>query len=109
MKIKIVSLFLIVFMTITITWGIIKIHTYPEKIAKQKNHPQTKAISVTALLGLLIFPLWMLALVWSYSNAILGNLYNEGDIEKKSSDLNDINEKQKGKSGKSEKKNPNNE
>lgn len=81
MEIKIISLFLIVFIAILIVWGILKIHTYPEKVAKQKNHPQTKAIAVTSVLGLLIFPLWMLALVWAYSNAVIGKLYNNGDVE----------------------------
>jgi uncharacterized membrane protein YidH (DUF202 family) len=86
MEIKIISLFLLFFMVIIITLGIIKIHTYPEKIAKQKKHPQTKAISVTALLGLLVFPLWMFALVWAYSNAVIGRIYNKGDSGDASSD-----------------------
>jgi hypothetical protein len=108
MEIRIISLILIVFMTITIVLGIIKIHTYPEKIAKQKKHPQTKAISVTALLGLLVFPLWMFALVWAYSNAVLGNLYNQGDVEKDASDLKGKNEEYQGKSsGSSEKRSKN--
>jgi hypothetical protein len=106
MEIRIISLILIVFMTITIVLGIIKIHTYPEKIAKQKKHPQTKAISVTALLGLLIFPLWMFALVWAYSNAVLGNLYNQGDVEKDASDLKGENQKSEDRSRKSGKKEP---
>lgn len=83
MTIKIVSLFLLVFISILLVWGILKIHTYPEKVAKQKNHPQTRAIAVTSVLGLLIFPLWMLALVWAYSNAVLGNLYTTDGEEKK--------------------------
>lgn len=72
-------------MSIILVWGILKIHTYPEKIAKQKNHPQTKAISVTAILGLLVFPLWMFALIWAYSNAVIGTLYNNGEKEKQPS------------------------
>lgn len=104
MEIRIVSFILIVFMTITIVLGIIKIHTYPEKIAKQKDHPQTKAISVTALLGLLIFPLWMFALVWAYSNAVLGKLYNQGDVKKAASDLSGENEEHQRKSSRSSKK-----
>ncbi len=74
-KIAIISLFLILFSVITIILGIVKIHTYPGKIAEQRNHPQKDAIEVTSLLGLMIFPLWMLALVWSYSGAVIGNLY----------------------------------
>ena len=75
MKLEIISLGLIFFSIIVITLGIIKIHTYPGKIAKARNHPQTEAIEVTSLLGLLIFPLWMAALVWAYSGAVVGNLY----------------------------------
>jgi hypothetical protein len=106
MEIKLISLFLIVFITIVITWGIIKIHTYPEKIAKLKNHPQEKAISITALLGLLIFPLWMLALVWAYSNATIGSLYNKGDSDTNSPDIITESKKHTDKSGESEKKKP---
>ena len=66
MLFKYLSLTLIVFVIFIIVWGILKIHTYPEKIAKKRGHPQTHAIAVTSLLGLLIFPLWMFALVWAY-------------------------------------------
>ncbi|MDF7799701.1 DUF3302 domain-containing protein [Pontiellaceae bacterium B1224] len=75
MKLEIISLFIIVLAVLTILLGIIKIHTYPGKIAKERKHPQTEAIEVTSLLGLLIFPLWMAALVWAYSGAVIGNLY----------------------------------
>jgi hypothetical protein len=79
MKLEIISLGLIFFSIIVIILGIIKIHTYPGKIAKARNHPQTEAIEVTSLLGLLIFPLWMAALVWAYSGAVVGNLYARPD------------------------------
>ena len=85
MKLEIVSLSLIFFSVIVIILGIIKVHTYPGKVAKARNHPQTEAIEVTSLLGLLIFPLWMAALVWAYSGAVVGSLYaqqttkNDGD------------------------------
>lgn len=75
MKLEIVSLLLILFSVITIVLGIIKIHTYPGKIAEARNHPQKDAIEVTSLLGLLIFPFWMMALIWAYSGAVVGNLY----------------------------------
>jgi uncharacterized membrane protein len=74
-KIAIISLFLILFSVIVIILGIVKIHTYPGKVAEQRGHPQKEAIEATSLMGLLIFPLWMLALVWSYSGAVIGNLY----------------------------------
>jgi len=81
MKLEIIALSLIFFSIIVITLGIIKIHTYPGKIAKQRNHPQTEAIEVTSLLGLLIFPLWMAALVWAYSGAVVGSLYASDEGE----------------------------
>jgi hypothetical protein len=74
-KIAIISLFLIFFSVITIILGIIKIHTYPGKIAEQRCHPQKDAIDATSVMGLIIFPLWMLALIWAYSGAVIGNLY----------------------------------
>lgn len=74
-KIAIISLFLILFSVITIILGIVEIHTYPGKVAEKRGHPQKDAIEATSLMGLLIFPLWMLALIWSYSGAVIGNLY----------------------------------
>ncbi len=79
MKLEIICLSLIFLSILVITLGIIKIHTYPGKIAKARQHPQTEAIEVTSLLGLLIFPLWMAALVWAYSGAIIGTLYVKED------------------------------
>jgi len=81
MKLEIIALFLILFSVITITLGIIKIHTYPGKIAEERNHPQKDAIEVTSLLGLLIFPFWMAALIWAYSGAVVGQLYTDGSKE----------------------------
>jgi hypothetical protein len=76
-QIEIISIFLIVFSVIVIILGIVKVHTYPGKIAKERGHPQVEAIEVTSLLGLIIFPLWMLALVWAYSGAVIGILYEK--------------------------------
>jgi hypothetical protein len=73
--IKIVSLGLILFSVIVIILGIVKLHTYPGKIAAKRKHPQKDAIEVTSLLGLLVFPLWMFALIWAYSGAIIGSMY----------------------------------
>ena len=80
MKIKIISLFLIFAIFIIIAVGIYMIHTYPGKVAKKKKHPQQRAIEVTSLTGLIFFPLWILALIWAHSNAVLGILYNKGDF-----------------------------
>jgi hypothetical protein len=68
--IQIVSLLLILFAVGVITLGIIKVHTYPGRIAEERKHPQAKAIEVTSLLGLIAFPLWMFALIWAYAGVI---------------------------------------
>jgi hypothetical protein len=49
----------------TIIWGIAAIHMLPGRIAKGRGHPQTRAIEITSLCGLIIFPLWMAALIWA--------------------------------------------
>ena len=74
-KIAILSLCLIFFSVVTIVLGIVKLHTYPGMVAERRGHPQKDAIEATSIMGLLIFPLWMLALIWAYSGAVIGNLY----------------------------------
>jgi len=66
MNLEIASLLLILFAVIIIVWGIAVVHTLPGKIATKRNHSQVKAIEVMSLLGLLLFPLWMGALIWAY-------------------------------------------
>jgi hypothetical protein len=72
MALNVASLALILFAVIVIVLGIVKVHEYPHKVALARNHPQAQAIFVTSLLGLLVFPLWMFALVWAYSG-VIGN------------------------------------
>ena len=67
---EITSLALILFAVVIIVLGVVKIHEYPHKVALARNHPQAQAILVTSLLGLLVFPLWMAALVWAYAGVI---------------------------------------
>lgn len=64
------ALFLILFSVIIITLGIVKIHEYPGKVAEARNHPQRDAIVACSLLGLIIFPFWMFALLWAYGGVI---------------------------------------
>lgn len=71
MMLNYISLFLIFFAVIVIVLGIWKIHTLPGEVAKQRNHPQAEAIEVTAYLGLIAFPLWMIALIWAYMRPVL--------------------------------------
>jgi hypothetical protein len=61
-----VSLGLILCCIIVIVLFIIFVHTMPGKIARKRGNPQAEAIEILSLLGLLIFPLWMAALVWAF-------------------------------------------
>jgi hypothetical protein len=61
-----VSVGLILFCIIVIVLFIIFVHTMPGKIARKRGNPQAEAIEILSLLGLLIFPLWMAALVWAF-------------------------------------------
>ena len=61
-----VSLFLIAFAILTIIVGVVVVHELPGKIAEKRQHPQTEAIKVMSYLGLLVFPLWMAALIWAH-------------------------------------------
>jgi uncharacterized membrane protein len=42
------------------------VHTLPGKIAEKRGHPQLDAIKACSLVGLLMFPFWMVALVWAF-------------------------------------------
>jgi len=61
-----VSVGLILTCIIVIILFIVFVHTMPGKIAKKRGSAQVEAIEILSLLGLLIFPLWMAALVWAY-------------------------------------------
>ena len=78
--IQIASMSLISFSVIIIVLGIVKVHTLPGQIAEQRSHPQATAIDVCSLLGLLIFPLWMFALVWAYAGTIGSPLDDRRDM-----------------------------
>ena len=66
MNLEIASLFLILFAVIIIVWGVAVVHTLPGKIATKRKHSQVEAIEIMSYLGLLVFPLWMGALIWAY-------------------------------------------
>lgn len=67
---KIFCLGLIVFSVVVIIVGIIKVHELPGNIAATRGHPQAEAIRICSLLGLIIFPFWMFALLWAYMNPV---------------------------------------
>ncbi|MGJ8673901.1 DUF3302 domain-containing protein [Rubritalea sp.] len=60
-----VALGLIFFVIVLVLYMIVVLHMLPGKIAKKKNHPQQKAIEICSLMGLIIFPFWMVAMVWA--------------------------------------------
>jgi len=70
MMLSIASLLLIVFSVIIIVLGIVKLHEYPVVIAEARNHPQRDAIMACSVMGLIIFPFWMFALIWAYGGTI---------------------------------------
>ena len=67
---KIFCISVIVFCAIVIVVGIVKIHELPGDIALKRGHPQAEAIRICSLLGLLIFPFWMFALLWAYMRPV---------------------------------------
>lgn len=64
-------LFLILLSVIIIVVGIIKVHELPGEIAVCRKHPQADAIRICSLMGLIIFPFWMMALLWAYMRPVL--------------------------------------
>lgn len=70
MSMSTISLSLILFCIFTIIVGIYEIHSLPGEIAKKRGHPQADAITACSIMGLLIFPLWMFALVWAYAGVL---------------------------------------
>src|SRR5947207_2572973 len=39
----------------------------PIAVARQRGHPQKEAIAVCTVLGLFLWPLWLVALVWAHT------------------------------------------
>ena len=68
---KILCLCLILISVVVIVVGIIKIHELPGEIAARRKHPQAEAIRICSLMGLIIFPFWMVALLWAYMKPVL--------------------------------------
>jgi hypothetical protein len=78
---EIFCLGLIIFSVVVIVLGIIKVHELPGEIAKKKGHPQAEAIRICSLLGLIVFPFWMFALVWAYVRPVMTPISIEIDPE----------------------------
>jgi hypothetical protein len=63
---KVFALFILFLSTAIIVIGIITIHELPYNIAKKRNHTQQDAIRCMSIMGLVLFPLWLLAMIWAY-------------------------------------------
>ena len=61
-----IAMFILFLSVAIIVIGIILIHELPYRIAKRRYHPQQDAIRCMAIMGLILFPLWLLAMVWAY-------------------------------------------
>jgi hypothetical protein len=59
------ALGLIFFVIVLVIYMIVALHMVPGKIARKNKHPQVKAIEICSLMGLIIFPFWMIAMVWA--------------------------------------------
>jgi hypothetical protein len=49
-------------------WAVFKLGGLPGRIAAERGHPQAAAIGVCGWLGLIVFVLWPIALVWAYTS-----------------------------------------
>ena len=67
---KLFCISVIIFCVVVIVVGIVKIHELPGEIARKRGHPQAEAIRICSLLGLIIFPFWMIALLWAYMRPV---------------------------------------
>ena len=56
---------MIFFVIVLVLYVIVALHMIPGKVARKNNHPQLKAIEICSLMGLIIFPFWMVAMVWA--------------------------------------------
>ena len=49
-----------------------KLGSLPGNIARARNHPQAKAISICGWMGVITLIMWPIAMVWAYLNAAAG-------------------------------------
>jgi hypothetical protein len=64
----------ILLVTVIVVIGVLG--ALPGRIARKREHPQADAIAVAGWMGLLVFVLWPLALIWAYlrpNSAISGS------------------------------------
>lgn len=61
-----VALFILIFVILTLFYGIIAIHDIPYEIAKHRNHPHQDAINVAGWVSLLtLHVIWPFLWIWA--------------------------------------------
>jgi hypothetical protein len=61
-----VALFLLIFVALTVIYGVIYIHDIPYNIAKKRNHPQAEAIHTAGWVSLfLLHTIWPFLWIWA--------------------------------------------
>ena len=56
----------VIALVIVVAWGLYFLGNLPGRIASDRAHPQAVAIGICGWLGMLIFVLWPIALIWAY-------------------------------------------
>jgi Protein of unknown function (DUF3302) len=58
---------IVIGLVVALIWAVFKLGGLPGRIAAERGHPQASAIAVCGWLGLIVFVLWPIALVWAYT------------------------------------------
>ena len=64
-----------------------KLGSLPGDIARARNHPQAKAISICGWMGVITLIMWPIAMVWAYLNAAAGPVAEGSGSEPSSQSL----------------------
>jgi hypothetical protein len=59
-------------MPVLIGFIVYKLGSLPGDIARARNHPQAKAISICGWMGIITLIMWPIAMVWAYLNPAAG-------------------------------------
>jgi len=76
------AMFILLLSVVIIVLGIILIHELPYRIARRRGHPQQDAIRCMAIMGLILIPLWLLAMIWAYMRSDVSCFGGKSDKEK---------------------------
>jgi Protein of unknown function (DUF3302) len=66
---------------IAAVWLLFWLGKLPGETAYRRGHPQASAITVCGWLGLLVAPLWPIAMIWAYSNPQGRELHPPPDLK----------------------------